>query len=155
MSTELERRLERLDGLIDQLDAGVDPASRAAAQELVQVVMDLHGSALERIVHLLRQSGAPGEGLLDRLAQDGLVRSVLLLHDLHPVAVETRVHNALRSHGGKVEVLAVDAASVHVRVDGPLTLGRAVEQALRDAAPDVPSIVVDRSEPLVVLERRR
>jgi Fe-S cluster biogenesis protein NfuA len=65
------------------------------------------------------------------------------------------VREALRTHEGKVEILRVDDSSAHVRVDGPTSLVRTIEDALREAAPDVDSIVVERQEPLVMLERRR
>lgn len=156
MNPPLERRLERIDPLVEQLEAAADPASKAAAKELVQILMDLHRSGLERIIELMQQSGQAGEALLARLGRDTVTRSVLLLHGLHPVDVETRVREALQSHGDSVELLSIDGErSIHVRVVGPATLARTVEQAIRDAAPDLPSVVVERQEPLVMLERRR
>ena len=53
--------------------------------------------------------------LLDRLADDELVASLLLVHGLHPTTSTTRVERALDgvrpylgSHGGDVELLGVD-----------------------------------------------
>lgn len=163
MSTELERRLERIDGLVERLETGTDPVSGATARELVQLLMELHGAALERIVALVTQTGADGLTLIDRFATDPLIRSVLLLYDLHPVDPETRVRDAVEhtrpyvhSHGGAVELVSVnDDGSVHVRVQGASSLTGVVENAIREAAPDLASIVVEHQEPLVLLERRR
>ena len=155
MRNELEQRLERIAELVEQLEAGSDPASRALSKELLQAVMGLYTAGLDRLLDLTRASGAAGEALLDRFARDRQIRTLLLVHDLHPWDAATRVREALRAHDGKVEVLSVDRTSVHVRVDGPATLVRTVEEALREAAPDVESIVVERQEPLVTLERRR
>ena len=140
---------ERIAELVERLEAGSDPASIALSKELVQAVMELHAAGLARLLHLA------GDALTDRFARDRQVRTLLLLHDLHPWDRVTRVREALRPHEGKVEVVGVDDSSVHVRVDGPTTLVRTVEEALRDAAPDVDSIVVERQEPLVALARRR
>jgi hypothetical protein len=146
--------IERIAELVEQLEAGSDPASRALAKELLLAVMALHAAGLDRVVTLTKASGGPGDALLERFARDQQVRTLLLLHDLHPWDAGTRVREALKSHNGKVEILRVDELSVHVRVDGPTSLVRTVEEALREAAPDVESILVERQEPLVMLERR-
>jgi Fe-S cluster biogenesis protein NfuA len=147
--------IERIAELVEQLEAGTDPASKALSKELLQGVMELHAAGLGRLLDLTRASGAPGEALVERFARDPTVRTLLLLHDLHPWDAATRVREALRTHEGKVEILRVDDSSAHVRVDGPTSLARTIEDALREAAPDVDSIVVERQEPLVMLERRR
>ena len=163
MSTELERRLERIDGLVERLETGTDPVSGATVRELVATLMDLHGAAMERMVTLIRQAGPSGDTLMEQCARDPLVRSVLLLYDLHPVDPETRVREAIDharpyidSHGGAVELVRLDdQGAVHVRVQGAASLTGVVENAVREAAPDLPDVVVEHQEPLVFLERRR
>jgi hypothetical protein len=146
--------IERIAELVEQLEAGTDPASKALSKELLQGVMELHAAGLGRLLDLTRASGAPGEALLERFARDPKVRTLLLLHDLHPWDAEKRVREAVRAHEGKVDIVYIDDSSVHARVDGSTSLVRTVEEALREAAPDVESIVVERQEPLVMLERR-
>jgi hypothetical protein len=114
-AAELERQIERIDELVQRLESGVDPATRAAAQELVQTLMDLHGTALERILAMARSRGQAASSLVEEFAQDGIVRNVMLLYGLHPVDIETRVRAALektrpymRSHGGNVELVRID-----------------------------------------------
>jgi Fe-S cluster biogenesis protein NfuA len=161
VSTELERRLERIDGLVERLETGADPVSGATARELVQILMELHGAALERMVTLMRQTGA--STLIAQCTQDPVVSSVLLLYDLHPVDPETRAREAVErtrpyvdSHGGAVEFVTVDdTGAAHVRVQGSAKLTDIVENAVREAAPDLASVVVEYQEPLVLLERRR
>jgi Fe-S cluster biogenesis protein NfuA len=163
VSTELERRLERIDGLVERLETGTDPVSGATARELVQILMELHGEALDRIVTLVTQAGAIGHTLMERFGQDPVVRSVLLLYDLHPVDPETRVREALDharpyidSHGGAVELIGVrDDGSVHLRVQGAASLKGVVEKAVQEAAPDLGAVVVEHQSPVVLLERRR
>ena len=163
MRKELERRLERIDGLVGQLETAADPASRAAAQELVRSLMELQGAGLERILELVHESGEAGTELMGRLLRDELVKSVLIMYELHPQDVETRVRDALaktmpavEAQGGHVELVSIDGQDgVRLRLQGPLSLRRVLEQAMHEAAPDVASIVVDLEEPLVMLERRR
>jgi hypothetical protein len=150
-----EDLVERIAELCEQLEAGCDPASRALSKELLQAVMALHAAGLDRLLDLTRASGAPGEALIERFARDRQVRTLLLVHDLHPWDAATRVHEALRPHNGKVEIVLIDTSSVHVRVDGPPSLIHTIQDAVREAAPDIESIVVERQEPLVMLERRR
>jgi len=103
VSAELERRLERVEGLIEQLEAEADPASRAAARELLQAVMELHAAGLARIVALTREAGAPGSKLLERFSHDRQVQVLLQLHDMEieppqPLVVLERHHT--NGHAG-------------------------------------------------------
>ncbi len=90
------------------------------------------------------------------LAADELVAHLLLLHGLHPVPLEGRVMQALgevrpylESHGGNVELLAVEGAAVHLRLEGScsgcpssaMTLKLAIENAIRKAAPEIEQVI--------------
>ena len=91
-------------------------------------------------------------------ASDELVGHLLLLHGLHPVPLAERVTGALEevrpylgSHGGDVELLAVEAGVARLRLKGScsgcpsstVTLRSAVEDAIRRAAPDIEEIVAE------------
>jgi Fe-S cluster biogenesis protein NfuA/nitrite reductase/ring-hydroxylating ferredoxin subunit len=157
----LEGRIERIEDLVLKLETGPEANLRGIARELVQALMEFHGAGLERILEILRRR-SDADATMDQLAQDELVRSLLLLYGLHPVDVESRVREALdktrpylRSHGGNVELLSVEAdGSVRLRMQGSchgcpssaVTLKLAIEQAIREAAPEVTSIVVVEDE---------
>ena len=156
--TEFERRIAVIDELVKQLETATDPAARAASQELVRALMDLHGAALERMLSTIRRNGAAGDTIVAQLSRDELIASVLLLYDLHPVDLETRVRAALeksrpylKSHGGNVELVAIEDSVVRLRMQGSchgcpssaVTLKLAIEQAIHEAAPDVSAIVVE------------
>jgi Fe-S cluster biogenesis protein NfuA len=162
--TEFERRSAVIEDLVGQLETATDPAARAASQELVRALMELHGAALERMLATIRRNGAAGGTIVDQLSRDELVASVLLLYDLHPVDLDTRVRGALeksrpylKSHGGNVELVAIDESGVvRLRMQGSchgcpssaVTLKLAIEQAIYEAAPDVSAILVDgQAEP--------
>ena len=46
---EFQQRLKSIERLLGEIEATADPNLRATAQELVQLVMDLHGAGLERM----------------------------------------------------------------------------------------------------------
>ncbi len=157
--TESERRIAAIEELVQRLETAADPATRAVSQELVRAVMELHGAALDRMLTTVRKNGAAGATIVDQLARDEVVASVLLLHDLHPVDLETRVLGALeksrpylKTHGGNVELVRIDEDGVvRLRMQGSchgcpssaVTLKLAIEQAIHEAAPDVSAILVE------------
>ena len=111
----------------------------------------------------MHDSGRLDDELLDRLAADELVSSLLLVHGLHPYDVETRVARALESvrpylgsHGGDVEFLGLtEDGVVRLRMLGScdgcpsssVTLTLAVESAIRAAAPETLGIEVEEGAP--------
>ncbi len=113
--------------------------------------MDLHGAGLERIMDLI--AGSESHGLLfDEFAKDTAVSAILLLHDLHPVELETRVrraveHPSLALRGGEVRILSVKEGLVRVRVAGGAAFEALVRDAILEAAPDAGEIVIESSGP--------
>ena len=144
----------RIDELLDELEQSAVPAVLERVQELLSCVMVLYGAGLERTVDLVLESGR--RDLARQLADDEIVGSLLVLHDLHPDDVLTRVNDALErvrpylgSHAGGVELLGVDDAGVaHIRLQGScdgcpssaLTVASAIEDAILQAAPDVVAV---------------
>jgi Fe-S cluster biogenesis protein NfuA/nitrite reductase/ring-hydroxylating ferredoxin subunit len=155
---ELQKRLAHVDALVGELQRLPDTASVAMVEELLSTVLDLHGEALSRMLDSLGPRGAEDtDRLLKRMADDDVIRGVLLLHGLHPQDLRTRVEAALesvrpymRSHGGGVELLDVSGEVVRIRLEGhcqgcpssTVTLKLAVEKAIYEAAPDVAAIEV-------------
>jgi Fe-S cluster biogenesis protein NfuA len=152
---ESQHLIRRIDGLLHRLETMSDPEARASAVELVQSLMELHGTGLERMLEITADAGEPGYGIIDGFARDELVGGLLLLYGLHPVDLETRVMQALdkvrpylASHGGNVEVLGIEEGVVRLRLQGSckscpsssMTLKLAIEEAIYEAAPDVTAI---------------
>ncbi|MCW3056777.1 MAG: nitrogen-fixing NifU domain protein [Solirubrobacterales bacterium] len=148
--------LERVETLLERLDAIHDPSARETATEAVQALLDLYGEGLARFVDAVaeRDDGT----LADALADDALVAHLLLVHGLHPIPVEQRVQAALdgvlpylESHGGNVELLGVQGAVAHLRLQGScsgcpsssMTLKLAIEDAIFKAAPDVEEVLAE------------
>lgn len=155
---ERQRRAERIEALIQQVSEFPDLHARDIAEELIQALLDLYGEGLARILELSVQTGAPGYKLLESLANDELVGSLLLLHDLYPRDIETRVVQALdevrpylKSHGGNVEFVSVKDGVARLRLEGSchgcpsstMTLKLTIEEAIFKAAPDLDRIEVE------------
>jgi Fe-S cluster biogenesis protein NfuA len=176
---EVKRRIEHLETLIHDLEQLPDPAARDQARELVQTLLDFHGAAVSTILNRIAELGEPGHALINSLASDELVSNLLLLYDLHPLNLETRVSQALdqvrpylRTHKGDVELMGVIDGIVRLRMQGSchgcpssaMTLKNAIEEAIYSHAPDVAAIevegVVDASAhagpllPIVTLDPR-
>ena len=146
----------RIEALLEQVES-LDPSCRAVAGELVQELVELYGEGLGRLVEVVAARDADGS-LAAELAADDLVAHLLLLHGLHPVPLETRVRGALaevrpylESHGGDVQLVAVEEGVVRLRLEGScsgcpsstMTLKLAIEDAIHKAAPDVERIDAD------------
>jgi Fe-S cluster biogenesis protein NfuA len=125
-------------GRIEQLLGEIEGDPRAL--EAVAAVVELYGEALRRVM----ANADPMD--------DELLSHLLLVHDLHPVPVETRVRQALDdvrpylgSHGGDVELLGVADGVARVRLQGTCdgcpsssaTLRNAIEEAVSRAAPEL------------------
>ena len=142
----------RIEELLGQIRAG-DPGTAEVAEEVVRLVVELYGAGqLDRPLQA-------GPEALDRLVEDELVASLLVLHGLHPKDTHTRVVEALDqvrpylgSHAGGVELLGVDPEGVvHLRLEGScdgcpsstMTVKLAIERAIEEAAPEVTAVEVE------------
>jgi Fe-S cluster biogenesis protein NfuA len=157
-SQELRECVARIEGLVQTLESTADPASRAAAKELVQSLMDLHGGAIQRILEIVSKAGDSSAGIIKSLATDELVSSLLVLYELHPDDFDTRVrrglekvHRFVSSRGASLEVLAISGGTVHVRIQtgghSCGSTGREIQSAVREAlfetVPDATDVVIE------------
>jgi hypothetical protein len=153
---EFQARARRVEALVERLEACPDPAAREAARELVRALLELHAAGLARVLELTAAAGEPGRALGERFARDGVIGTLLLLHDLHPEAVEGRVAGALdrlrprlRAQRGDAELLGATGEQVRVRLRGDASaaagLRSLVEEALLAAAPDVLTVVFEEA----------
>jgi Fe-S cluster biogenesis protein NfuA/nitrite reductase/ring-hydroxylating ferredoxin subunit len=162
---ELVADVERL---LADLEALPDPFARQTATAVVQGLLELYGAGLGRIVEEIAGRDEHGE-LAAALADDELVAHLLLIHGLHPVALEDRVAEALdsvrpylESHGGSVELVGVEASAVRLRLQGScsgcpsssITLKLAIENAIRKSAPEIEEVIADEppDSPLLQIE---
>jgi Fe-S cluster biogenesis protein NfuA/nitrite reductase/ring-hydroxylating ferredoxin subunit len=156
LSADPEALVARVEELTAQLEQIDDPFARALAEDLTGALMGLYEEGLVRIFDAVADEGSAS--LRERLTEDGVVASLMLIHDLYPVPLEERVQEALasvrpymESHGGNVELLGIADGVARLRLEGSCngcaasasTLELAVEEALRATAPDLEGIDVE------------
>jgi Fe-S cluster biogenesis protein NfuA len=150
---------EAIERKLEALQARADPRVFDQAVELLQLVSELYGSGLARVMELADRH-APE--LVGHITADELLASLLVANGLHPDDVHVRIARALESvrpflagHGGDVELLDIDerVGAVHLRLLGScdgcpssaVTLRTTVERAIFDAAPEI--AIIDVEEP--------
>lgn len=136
---EAREHVARAEALLSGLDALTDPAVRTQVTDALHALVTLYGECLARMV---QHADGP---VADALAADELVGHLLLVHDVHPDPVETRVRRAVREAGGRsgAELLGVEGAVARVRL--PATgcgssaegVRKAVEDAVAWVAPEI------------------
>lgn len=163
---DLRASADRVGELLDLLASLGDERAASWGEELVRCLTSLYGTAFERTLAAAASVGAPaGTELMERLAADDLVASVLLVHDLHPVGVRQRVERAVGEFSrsmpaADVRLLSLDesagAAKLRIVVaDRPgqsaAHAAEIAERRLREsidkAAPEIESVEIDRLLP--------
>ena len=157
-TNEFQARTEEIDRLVQRVSALEDAGARAAALELLQSSMDLHGAALSRIVGLLSESGEVGHKSMEKLGSDALICGLLVLYGIHPLTLEERVHRALeklgpqlRKQNASVELIDVEESVVRLRIHGfghgcgssSDAIKSLAQQAILEAAPELIEVVVE------------
>ena len=155
---DFQERVRRIGALVEEIEAIADPAARSSARQLMQLVMEFHGAALDRALEILAAGGEPGMAFIEQLGRDPMVGSLLTLYGLHPDTLETRVSKAierlaprLQRDGAHIELLGIRDGAVRVRVQlGTHACGSTakalrslVEDAVFEAAPDIASLAVE------------
>lgn len=163
---EHQRKAERIETLLQEVAAFGDPCARTTTEELLQALLDMYGDALARTLELTveyvqkQYPQASDDGLMEALAGDELVGSLLLLHGLHPVDIETRITRVLEdigpyltSQGSSVALIGIHNGSVHLRLESNsnghscpssmATLKSAIEEAVYKAAPDLDELHIE------------
>lgn len=161
----------RIEGLLEEIGASGDAKSSARAQELVRLLMSLYGAGLARMLDVVRTESAGPQAVLARFAQDGLVSSLLVLHELHPHPLETRIGAALTGlephlpPGMRLTVVEISETAVRLQAavapgsqSGVGHLRAAVERAIQEAAPEIDEVHIDgvglNDPPLIQIQRR-
>ncbi len=151
---------ETIERKLEELQARVEPRVFDQAIELVQLVGDLYGAGLGRIMEL---AGRHAPQIVDYFVADDLVASLLVANGLHPDELSVRIGRALEGvrpflagHGGDVELIDIDerVGAVYLRLLGScdgcpssaVTLRTTVERAIVEAAPEI--VIIDVEEPV-------
>jgi Fe-S cluster biogenesis protein NfuA len=160
-SGEFREQVNQLGKLIAQFDNLPDGPQKVSGKELVQLLMDVHGAGLERMMEIIFESGSGGAAVIDKLGQDSIAGSLLLLYSLHPDDLETRVRKAmeqmrhrLRKLACTAELVSISDGVVQVRLtraghscgSSAKDLRAMVEDIMYEFAPDVVSLEIQGLE---------
>ncbi len=75
--TALQKQIQRIGEMVEQLESTADPNARAMAKELLESLMALHGAAFERILEFASEAGEAGDAIIRKCGRDELVSSLL------------------------------------------------------------------------------
>jgi hypothetical protein len=152
MAQDLHEVGVRVEELLAELQSTADPTVHQRAEALVSLLVEFYGAGLERILALVAREPS-GELIVRRLAQDDFLASLLVLHGLHPVPVEDRVHEALEGlrpqlGGTRISLIGIDddgVAHCQLSVGGcgsaPLDVAKAtIVKAVLDVAPEIVTV---------------
>ncbi|MFM0593469.1 MULTISPECIES: NifU family protein [Paraburkholderia] len=175
MSTRLDdqravaAQQQRIDELIATLETLDDREARESAQELLQVVLDLHTNGLARLMEIVAAAGVVDDAMVEAFERDAGVSALLLLHGLHPRDMATRVSRAvdklrplLGVQGIQIDLLDAAEEAVRVRVAGRLQgkhnsvgeLQQEIERAVFEAAPEAMRVAIEGLQDVNVHELR-
>jgi Fe-S cluster biogenesis protein NfuA len=158
---DFQVKVQRIGELVGELENIAEPEARAGAKALVQLILDLHATGLERALEIIAKNGDAGQRAIDDLGDDPLVSSLLVLYGLHPLDLESRIEQAVqkvkprvRKGGGELELVSSENGVVrlHLQVTGHScgstgnTLKAMVEDALYAGAPDMAGLVIEGLE---------
>ncbi|MEV0535785.1 thioredoxin [Kitasatospora sp. NPDC050463] len=136
----------------EALDHLAGSAEQGAGEQLVRELMAFYGDGLARLV------GALPPQALGRLLDDPAVAGLLVLHDLHPEDVTTRIARALASLPEPVEQLGFDPGTGGLRLrrtrSGCGCSEQDIEAALACHAPEVTAVELERAPQLLQIGTR-
>jgi Fe-S cluster biogenesis protein NfuA/nitrite reductase/ring-hydroxylating ferredoxin subunit len=155
---DLNREGQRIEKLVEKIQALEDAAARVMLQECLEAVLNFYGHGLGRILQVIEKTGPEGKKVQDALLHDGGISGLLLIHGLHPIPLEKRLSGALdkvrpymQSHGGNVELLSLENDFALLKLEGhcktcpssAVTLELAVRNAIEEACPDLAGFEVE------------
>ncbi len=156
---ELNQQSEHIQELIEKIETLPDASARKLMQECIQEILRFYGNGLERILKIISNgNSSASKDIYNNLIEDSFVNGLLLIHDLHPLDLKTRLYNALEkvkpymdSHGGSVEIVSLENGIARLKLAGSCngcassssTLELGIKQAIEENCPDLLGLEVD------------
>jgi hypothetical protein len=147
--------IDKIEELVHQAESISDPKARATAVDLLEAVLAFHAAGLERVLEIVARTGEAQAAIIEQIATDDLTSSILLLHDLHPDDLETRVNRGIgtlqevfASLGARVSLIAIEHGTVRLQFDSSRSwagtpVRDSIEKAIFQAAPEIESIRIE------------
>jgi len=145
--------------LLEEIDSLPDQNAKKITQECVREILSFYGHGLERILKIISNgNGSAAKDIYNNLIEDSFVSGLLLIHELHPLDLRTRLHLALDkvkpyidSHGGSVEIVSLENGIAKIKLSGSCktcpssssTLELGIRQSIEEICPDLIGLEVD------------
>lgn len=156
----VQQMADRVASLLSGFESVATPRmARENADALVKTLVTLYGAGLERVLTIVHETlGEGSQDVFQRLCGDPFVESLLILHDLHPFSLETRVQMALdsvrpylESHEGGIEIVGIENGVAILHMEGSCdgcpssaaTVKLAVERAILERVPEIREVRAD------------
>jgi len=155
---ELQAESARIERLLSEIRDLIPLPAWQRVEDVLRRIIGLYGAGLSRALGHARAVGADAPAFDERLCNDGLLASLLVLHGLHPLSTEDRVRRALGAlcteldlPDGALELVGIDGGVVRLAADGALRavsgMSRGLAEAtirrvLEMAAPEIASIEI-------------
>lgn len=156
---ELNRQSERIQQLIEEIESLPDQHAKKIMQECIQEMLSFYGNGLERILKIISNgNSSAAKDIYNDLIEDSFVNGLLLIHDLHPLDLKTRLYKALDkvkpymdSHGGSVEIVSLENGVAKLKLSGNCkgcpssasTLELGIKDAIEELCPDLLGLEVE------------
>jgi len=149
---DINHQGERIQELLQRIETLSYPGAKELMQECVEALLAFYGHGLSRILKVVREANPEDKKIYPALINDDVIKGLLLIHDLHPSGLETRLRDALdkvrpylKSHGGDVELISLQKDVARLRLLGTcescassaVTLELAIRHAIEQACPDL------------------
>lgn len=156
---DLNEQSRYIQQLIEEIEVWPDKQARELMHECLQEVLKFYGRSIERMMSVIGKSAnGVSTQVYNDLISDNVVSNLLLIHDLHPLDLKTRLYQALDkvkpymdSHGGSVEIVSLDNNIAHLKLSGSCkgcpssssTLELGIRQAVEELCPDLMGLEVE------------
>jgi Fe-S cluster biogenesis protein NfuA/nitrite reductase/ring-hydroxylating ferredoxin subunit len=162
LDSDINVQGERIQKLLERIEALPYPGAKELMQECMEAVLAFYGQGLNRILQVVEGAGTDGRRVYQDFIQDDVIKGLLLIHDLHPLDLPTRLLGALdkvrpylKSHGGNVELISLENDVAKLRLQGTckscasssVTLELAIRQAIEQGCPDLVHFEVEGGVP--------
>ena len=159
----LNEQSQRMQKLVEQVDLLPDSPSKELIRECIAEILTFYGNGLERIMTvLINESNVTATKILNNLLEDSFINGLLIIHDLHPFDLNTRLNLALEkvrpyieSHGGQLELLSLQNGIAKIKLSGSckscasssVTLELAIKESIEENCPDLLQLDVEGVSP--------
>ena len=157
--SELNLQSEHIQQLIEEIEKLPDPKAKKMMEECVQEILGFYGKGLEKILKIISDgNSSAAKDIYNDLIEDSFVNGLLLIHDLHPLDLKTRLYKALEkvkpymdSHGGNIELISLENGVAKLKLAGNCkgcpssssTLELGIRQSIEEYCPDLLGLEVE------------